>query len=79
MLPQPDQDLEQRPVSLQPADDGLRIGPEVMPVNIVTLSDGHGWGTRADPFRADSGSSARARQGTQIALIWVASTRPGAG
>ena len=42
MLPQPDQDLEQRPVSLQPADDGLRAGPEVMPASSVTLSDGHG-------------------------------------
>ena len=42
MLPQPDQDLEQRAVSLQPADDGLRVGPEVMPVSSVTLSDGHG-------------------------------------
>jgi hypothetical protein len=41
MLPQPDQDLEQRAVSLQPADDGLRIGPEVTPVSSVTLSDGH--------------------------------------
>ena len=29
-------------MSLQPADDGLRIGPEVMPVSSVTLSDGHG-------------------------------------
>jgi hypothetical protein len=42
MLPQPDQDLEQRAASLQPADDGLRVGPEVMPVSSVTLSDGHG-------------------------------------
>ena len=42
MLPQPDQDLEQRAVSLQPADGGLRVGPEVMPVSSVTLSDGHG-------------------------------------
>jgi len=42
MLPQPGQDLEQRAVSLQPAGDGLRVGPEVMPVSSVTLSDGHG-------------------------------------
>ena len=42
MLPQPGQDLEQRAVSLQPAGDGLRAGPEVMPVSRVTLSDGHG-------------------------------------
>jgi hypothetical protein len=42
MLPQPGQDLEQRLVSIQPADDGLKIGPEVMPVSSVTLSDGHG-------------------------------------
>jgi hypothetical protein len=42
MLPQLDQDLEQRPVSLQPADDELKIGPEVMPVNIATPSGGTG-------------------------------------
>jgi hypothetical protein len=42
MLPQPDQDLEQRAVSLRSADDGWKVGPEVMPVSSVTLSDGHG-------------------------------------
>ena len=42
MLPQAGQDLEQQAVSLQPAGDGLRAGPEVMPVSSVTLSDGHG-------------------------------------
>ena len=42
MLPQPGQDLEQRAVSLQPADDGLRIGPEVMSVSSVMLTDGRG-------------------------------------
>ena len=42
MLPQLDQDLEQQPVSLQPADDELKIGREVMPVNIATPSDGTG-------------------------------------
>ena len=42
MLPQPDQDFEQRAVSLQPADDGLKIGREVMPVSSATLSDGYG-------------------------------------
>ncbi len=41
MLPQLDQDLEQRAVSLEPADDGWRVGPEVMPVS-VTLSGGSG-------------------------------------
>jgi hypothetical protein len=29
-------------MNLQPAGDGLRIGPEVMPVSSVTLRDGHG-------------------------------------
>src|ERR1700723_1817065 len=43
----------------------------VMPVNSVTLSDGHGHTagrTRAGPFRAGSGNSALARQGAQMAL-----------
>ena len=69
--PQLDQDLEQRPVSLQRTDDGFKIGPRVMPVNSVTLSGGHGYTagrTRAGPFRAGSGNSALARQGTQMAL-----------
>ena len=79
MLPQPDQDLEQRAVSLQPAEDGLRVGPEVMPVSSVTLSDGHGRENARGSFCAGSGSSALARQGTQIALIRVASTGPRAG
>ena len=48
MLPQPGQDLEQRAVSPQPADDGLRIGPAVMPTSSVTLSDRHG---RMNPRR----------------------------
>ena len=71
MSPQLDQDLEQRPVSLQPTDDGFKIGPGVMPVNSVTLSDGHGHTagrTRVGPFRAGWGNSALARQGTQMAL-----------
>jgi hypothetical protein len=76
MLPQPDQDLEQRAVSLQPADDGLRVGPEVMPVSNVTLSDEHGRENARGPFWA---GSALACQGTQIALIRVASTGPRAG
>jgi hypothetical protein len=79
MLPQPGQDLEQRPVSLQATDDGWKIGPEVMPVRSVTLSDGHGRRTRAGPFLAGSGSSELARQGTQVASIWVASIGPRAG
>ena len=67
MSPQLDQDLEQRPVSLQPTGDGFKIGPGVMPVNSVMLSDGRGHTagrTRAGPFRAGSGDSALARQGT---------------
>ena len=71
MSPQLDQDLEQRPVSLQPTGDGFKIGPGVMPVNSVTLSDGRGHTagrTRAGPFRAGPGDSALARQGTQMAL-----------
>jgi hypothetical protein len=72
MLPQLDQDLEQRPVSLQPADDELKIGPEVMPVNIATPSDGTGRENARRPVLRGSGSSALARQGTQVALIWVA-------
>jgi hypothetical protein len=56
MLPQLDQDLEQRLVSIQPTDDGLKIGPEVMPVNSVTLSDGTAGRARADPFCAGSGA-----------------------
>ncbi len=79
MLPQLDQDLEQRAVSLQPADDGLRVGPAVMPVSSVTLSDGHGGENGAGPFWDGSGRSALARQGTQIALIRVACTGPRAG
>jgi len=66
-------------VSLQPADDGLRVGPEVMPVSSVTLSDGHGRENARRPVPGRLGSSALARQGTQIALIRVASTGPRAG
>ena len=65
MLPQPDQDLEQRPVSLQPADDGLRVGPEVMPASSVTLSDGHGRENARRPVLAARGARrlpARARR-----------------
>jgi hypothetical protein len=79
MLPQLDQDLEQRLVSIQPTDDGLKIGPEVMPVNSVTLSDGHGRESARRPVLRGFGSSALARHGTHIALIWVASTGPRAG
>jgi hypothetical protein len=79
MLPRLNQDLEQRPVSLQATDDGWKIGPEVMPVSSVTLSGRHGRRARADPFCAGSGSSALARQGTQVALIRVACTGPRAG
>lgn len=78
MLPQLDQDLEQRPVSLQPTDDGLKIGPEVMPVSSVALSDGPGRENARRPVLRGLGSSALA-QGTQIALIWVASTGRRAG
>jgi hypothetical protein len=66
-------------VSLQPADDGLRVGPEVMPVSSVTLSDGHGRESARRPVLRGFGSSALARQGTQVALIWVACTGPRAG
>jgi hypothetical protein len=79
MLPQPGQDLEQRAVSLQSASDGLKIGPEVMPADSVTLSDGHGRENAAGPFWVGSGSWALACQGTQMALIGVASTGPRAG
>jgi len=79
MLPQPDQDFEQRAVSLQPADDGLKIGREVMPVSSATLSDGYGRENARRPVLGRHGSSALARQGTQIALIRVASTGPRAG
>ena len=50
MLLQPDQGREQRPMRLQPADDGLKIGPEVMPVSSVTLGDRHVGRTHVGPF-----------------------------
>jgi hypothetical protein len=65
MLPQPGQDLEQRLVSIQPADDGLKIGPEVMPVSSVTLSDGHGRENapvRSGPARGARRLPAKARR-----------------
>jgi hypothetical protein len=71
MLPQLDQDGEQRPVSLQPADDGLKIGPEVMPVSSVTLSDGARSGERAPTRSASVASSGKGqcyRQGLVHAL-----------
>jgi hypothetical protein len=79
MLPQPDRDLEQRAVSLQPTDDGLRIGPEVMPASSVTLSDGHGRENARRPVLGRLGELGACRQATQIALIRVASTGPRAG
>ncbi len=41
-VPQLDQDLGQRLVSLRPAGDGLKIGSAVMSAGSVTLSGGRG-------------------------------------